>query len=161
MSEKINIGNYIISMYEKDEVPVIEVSNSQGTWLVRVPVDFQMYGIVNRLLGDFQSDNEGLRGNARSVLEMYFMNWQNVTGIPNGHYHQAIVMLTACYADPSLLKTSLIGRGNNFYKDVKTLKRAFLKWAVQREKLVKKSEKELDYNREAIADDAKQEINKE
>ncbi len=152
---EVRVGNYKVLLHAIDEVPVIEVMNLEGTWMVRVPVHFQMYGMLNRLLLEFEDDDANVRARAEEWLGMFFMNWQNVTGIPNGHYHQGIVMLTACYANPSLLKSSFWGNGKDFHKSVKNLRLSFLEWAKQRESLERQAEQSVDTDKDVLADQSK------
>lgn len=154
-AKQMRVGNFKVLFTDVDGVPVIEVSNLEGTWLVRVPSHFQMYGMLNRLLLEVEDDDATIRSNAEEWLKMFFMNWQNATGIPSGHYHQAIVMLTGAYANPDLLKSSFFGIGKKFYADVKKLRMAFLKWAKEREKVLHAEEEAYDENKEAVADEAK------
>lgn len=154
-------GDFKVHFLEFDSVPVIEVSNLEGTWMVRVPVGFQMYGMLNRLMKESEDDDNRVRENAQEWLKMFFMNWQNVTGIPSGHYHQAIMMLTGAYVRPELLKSSYFGVGKKFYADVKKLRLAFLKWARGRDLLNKESDAIVDMERDAVADEAKEIIHGE
>lgn len=154
--KEVRVGNYKVLLYSLDDVPVIDVMNLEGTWMVRIPVHFQMYGMLNRLLLELEDDDARIRSNAEEWLKMFFMNWQNVTGIPNGHYHQGVMMLTACYADPSLLKSSFWGKGKDFHKSVKNLRLSFLEWAKERERLNAEAEKSVDIEKEALADQSKQ-----
>lgn len=152
----LNVGNYKVSLYELQDVPVIDVSNIEGTWMVRIPVHFQMYGVLNRLLLESQDEDSAVRERANDWLGMFFLNWQNVTGIPNGYYHQALVLLSGAYADPSLLKSSFFGRGKAFYSDVKKLRQSFIKWHNESEKLLREAEKGYDVSKDIAADTAKE-----
>lgn len=152
----VRVGNYTASLYELGGVPVIEVSNLGGTWMVRIPVDFQMYGIVNRLLLEVEDEDYAVSSNAKDWLSLFFMNWQNATGIPNGYYHQAITMLTMAYADPSLLKKSFFGRGGKFYSDVERLRKQFLKWSKSSDRITEENEKGYDVQRDISAEIAKE-----
>lgn len=146
------VGNFKVSAYEHKGVPVFEVANLEDTWMVRVPVDFQMYGILNQLFADLRSKDEVLKKNAGEVLSLYFMNWQNVTGIPSGHYHQGLVLLTAAYMQPDLLKSSFWGKGKRFYKDVKTLRLSFLEWYKGVERMEKETDAEVDPDKDYYAE---------
>lgn len=152
----IRVGNFKVLLHRVGGVPVAEVSNLEETWMVRIPSHFQMYGILNRLLLETDDDDADMRANAEEWLKMFFMNWQNVTGIPNGHYHQAIVMLTGAYANPDLLKSSFFGIGKKFFADVKKLRLAFLKWAKERSVLNKESDAVVDMKQEIVADEVKE-----
>ena len=156
MKKEVRVGNSKVAFDKIDSVPVIEVSNLKGTWMVRVPVNFQMYGMLNRLLLEFDDEDSVVRERAGEWLKMFFMNWQNVTGIPSGHYHQAIVMLTGAYAQPDLLKSSFFGKGKKFYADVKKLRLAFLEWSKEREKVTANADDVIDMGKETIADEAKE-----
>lgn len=157
--KEFRVGNFKVKAYLLNEVNVIEVMNLEGTWMVRVPEDFQMYGILNRMLLQTDDDDTKERARANEWLHMFFMNWQNTTGIPSGHYHQAIMMLTACYAQPELLKSSFWGKGKDFHKSVKKLRQDFIKWANEREKLNSSANEAIDMSREALADQSRQILN--
>lgn len=154
--KNFRVGNYKVAAYEHLGVPVFEVANLEDTWMVRIPVDFQMYGILNQLFGDFTGNDEAVKSAADEVLGMFFMNWQNVTGIPNGYYHQGLVLLTAAYAQPELLKASFWGKGKQFHRDVKSLRNSFLEWHKAAERLEQEAEKSVDLEKEAYADQSKE-----
>lgn len=158
--KEVRVGNFLVTLYSLEDVPVIEVSNMESTWLVRIPADFQMYGILNRLLLDMDDDDMKVRDNACEWLRMFFLNWQNVTGIPSGHYHQGILMLTCAYNRPELLKSSFFGAGRDFMSDVKKLRKSFLKWADARDAVMMKEESSFDSDGSEIADVASEILRK-
>lgn len=153
--KEIRVGNFKVVMQSVDGVDVIEVSNLASTWLVRIPSDFQMYGMLNRLLGEYAEDKPSRR-NAEEWLRTFFLNFQNVTGIPSGHYHQGIMLLSGAYARPELLKSSFSGVGKKFYAEVKSLRLSFLRWAKEREDVMSRAEDSFDAESESLADEAKQ-----
>ena len=111
--------------------------------------------MLNRLLGEYAEDKSS-RGNAEEWLRTFFLNFQNVTGIPSGHYHQGIMLLSGAYARPELLKSSFSGVGKKFYAEVKSLRLSFLRWAKEREDVMSRAEDSFDAEKESLADEAKQ-----
>lgn len=152
MKGERRLGNYRVCFVKRSGVPVVEVSNLEKTWMVRIPADYQMYGMLNRLMLDAEDDDNAVSERASDWLYMYFVNWQNATGIPCGHFQKAIVMLSAAYADPSLLKTSIFG-SNKFLREADALRKEFLDWAKDRDGLLKRFEKETE--NDGLADEVR------
>lgn len=157
------VGNYMVSNYAVGDMKVYEVSNLAKTWLVRLPADFQMYGILERLMKEYQSKNKERKEKAQEVLDMFFMNWQNVTGVPNGYYHQAIVLLTAAYMKPELLGGGLFDNKEQrgFKRDITNLRKTFLQWHKELKAHEDAADRSINMKQEALADDAKQRLLKE
>lgn len=155
VKQELRVDNFKVVFTETDSVPVIEVSNLECTWMVRIPAHFEMYGMLNRLLQDKDDSKKSVSENAKEWLKMFFMNFQNATSIPNGYFQQALVMLTGVYIRPEMLKSSFFGVGRKFYSDVKRLRLAFLKWADESKKKEQADDSQIDMEKEALADDSK------
>ena len=127
--DEIRHGNYKIRRYTHDDVPVMEISNLEGTWMLRIPYNFDSYNMLNLLFGA-DKDNE--------FIDLFFTNMMVASGIPNGYYHQAIMLVTACYMQPELLSQGMFPdkQQRQFRKDVKLLRKMFLDWASERDKYV-------------------------
>lgn len=104
-------------------VEVIEVMSLDGAWCVRVMPGSQMETIMSAILDESEDviDNEWLR--------LVCTNLMTASSIPNGHYHSALMLLTAAYSDPSLISGNPLGRKRRaFARDVKRVRDAFLAW---------------------------------
>lgn len=104
-------------------VEVVEVSSLDEAWCVRVMPGTQMDAIMGVLLDDSEDviDNEWLR--------LVCANLMTASSIPNGHYHEALMLVTAAYSDPSLISGSAFSKKRRaFARDVKRVRDAFLAW---------------------------------
>lgn len=126
--DEMRYHNYRIRRYDYNDIPVIEISDLEGAWMCRIPYDSETYQIANMLI-DAKEDNE--------LIDVFLTNLRTVSGIPNGYYHQAILMLTTCYINPSLLSGGMFPskEQRQFRKDVKSLRRMFLDWDEERKRL--------------------------
>jgi hypothetical protein len=126
--DELHYHNYKIKRYDHNDIPVIEISDLESAWMVRIPFDCETYQIANMLI-DAKEDNE--------LIDVFITNLRTVSGIPNGYYHQAILMLTMCYVNPSLLSGGMFlnKEQRQFRKDVKSLRKMFLGWYAERKEL--------------------------
>ena len=126
--DEMRYKNYKVRRYDLNDVPVLEVSNLEGTWMVRIPYDSETYQMACMLI-DAKEDNE--------LIDVYLTNLQTVSGIPNGYYQQGVLLLTMCYMNPGLLSRSVFpGREQRqFRKDVRMLRKMFLEWAEESRRL--------------------------
>lgn len=103
-------------------VPAIELSNLDGSWCVRLAPGTQMESLVSSMLGEEEFiDNDW--------LGLVLTNLLDASSIPNGYYHQALMLVTAAYINPSLISGGKFSRSRRaFNSDVKRLREAFLSW---------------------------------
>ena len=101
-------------------VPCYEVSSLDGAWMTRLMPGSQMESLVASCLES---------GDTSEWLELVLMNLMQVSLIPNGYYHQGILLLTAAYYDPSLVDGGIFnGKRRRFLKDVQRLRDGFVAW---------------------------------
>ena len=104
-------------------VEALEVSSLDGAWMTRLMPGSTMEALVSACL-----DDDGEAPDAE-WLETVLTNLMSVSSIPNGHFHQAVLMLVAAYCDPSLLRGGLLDRrARAFRRDAARLRDAFLAW---------------------------------
>lgn len=104
-------------------VEVVEVSSLDGAWCVRVMPGTQMESLMGVMLDDNEDvvDNEWMR--------LVCTNLMTVSSVPNGHYHEALMLVNAVYADPTLISGNPLGRKRRaFARDVRKVRDAFLAW---------------------------------
>ena len=149
-SRSVSVGGYVADFVNVRGVPCIQVHNTDSSWLVRVAYDGEMYSILDVLLREYAQfgDAESLE-----ALKSIFLSWQMVTGISNGYYHAAVMMLAEVYADPSLLRGGFFSKKSRaFRKRVDALRDKFLAWSKEYKSLTDKKEASLDMEDEADAD---------
>lgn len=111
-------------------VETLEVSSLDGAWAVRLLPGSQSESIIRSILED------GGAGDSE-FLEMFLTNLLNVSSIPNGFLHQAIVLILGAYYDPSLVKGGIMSaKGRQFRRDVRRVRTAFLKWRAEYEEFI-------------------------
>lgn len=128
---------------EMGTVETHEVLSLDGAWCVRLMPGSHMEVLLGAMLGEEEAvDNEW--------VTLVCSNLFTASAIPNGHYHQALMLLTAAYADPTLVSGSPLSRKRRAYiKDVKRVRDAFVRWR-----------KDYDEYLETIPDDDEHEIRK-
>lgn len=110
----------------RDSTECVCVSELDGAWMIRVPIHFELGAVLESLYREWSSRQEGWE-RAGDSLRMLLFDMVYVSSIANGYYHKAIEILTACYANPSLLEegteehAALMG-------DVKKVMEDFLEW---------------------------------
>ena len=119
--DELRYKNYKIRRYDCNDIPVIEISDLEGAWMIRIPFDSDTYQVANMLI-DTKEDNE--------LIDVFLTNLRTVSGVPNGFYQQGIMLLTMCYVNPTLLYGGLFlsKEQKQFRKDVKMLRGKFLDW---------------------------------
>ena len=101
-------------------VPCYEVSSLDGAWMTRLMPGSQMESMVSASLED---------GSAEEWLELVLTNLMQVSMIPNGYYHQGILLLTAAYYRPELISGGMFNaERRHFLKDARKLREDFLSW---------------------------------
>lgn len=101
-------------------VPCYEVSSLDGAWMTRLMPGSQMESMVSASLEE---------GSAEEWLELVLTNLMQVSMIPNGYYHQGILLLTAAYYRPELISGGMFNaERRHFLKDARKLRESFLSW---------------------------------
>ncbi len=130
-------GNYVIRRYDKKDVPVIEITDLQGIWCVCIPYDSEVYSLANMLIDS---------GEETEIADVFITNLRMVTSIPNGFFHQAVMLLSMAYIRPYLLSDGLfVGKDvKQFRRDCKFLKKAFMKWSAERDEFVRRQDEDTN-----------------
>ena len=103
-------------------VECIEVMSLDGAWMMRLMPGSQMEALMGSMLGEEEVLED-------EWITLVLTNLMYASSIPNGHYHQGLMLLTSAYADPSLLRGGRFNRkAKAFRKDVKGLIERFLTW---------------------------------
>lgn len=126
-------------------VECLEASSLDGAWATRFMPGSMMETLVRAHLDGDEGDAPD-----REWLELVLTNLMCVSTIPNGHYHQALFMLTAAYSDPTLLADGFRSRRNKrvrqFRRDVMKLRDDFLAWRKDYDSFVLSQGEGLDHD---------------
>ena len=135
--DELRYKNWKIRRYDYNDVPVMEFSNLEGTWMVRVPYDCDTYNLANILI-DRKEDNE--------LIEVYLTNLMSLSMIPNGFYHQAVMMLGMAYIHPRLLSKTVVPdkMQRQYRKDWKRLMKAWMEWGKERDDMISSRDVNVD-----------------
>ena len=109
----------------KYEIEQINISNLDGTWQLKIPATFQIFGLIGEIYKAYKTD--GTDGHAEGQLATLFGNMLYASAIGNGYFHRALNMLATVYANPGLLEKKDESH-KDFMKDVKELVERFLEW---------------------------------
>ena len=139
-------------------IECINLSLLDGSFSVRIPQTFEMFGMMTAAYQWLHSDDEGERKRGEDFLIVAANNIFYVSSICNGFYHHGVNRLTAAYADPSLLRDTEDGK--KFMEDLKVTVERFLVWREEYEKHVKENEPtEQDLHQEDLAEQAMDIVN--
>lgn len=135
----------------RDSTECVCVSELDGAWMIRVPTHFELGAVLEHLYLEWSSHQEGWE-RAGDSLRMLLFNLVYVSSIANGYYHKSIEMLTACYANPSMLE-----EGSKDYaglmQDVEKVKEGFFGWRKmwdeEKAKVAAQAEAETHYDETA------------
>ena len=137
----------------KTSVECINVSNLDGTWLIRIPQNFEMFGMLTIAYQWSKSEDAEERRRGEDFIRTAFSNMAYVSMICNGFFHHGVEMVTAAYANPSLLQDT--DDGKKFLLDVKDTVERFLVWRNEYNKHAAENEPtEQDLHQEEIAEEA-------
>ena len=140
------------------EIECINISILDGSFSVRIPQTFEMFGMLTVAYQWYRSDNPDERKRGEDFIIAATNNMFYVSSICNGFYHHGVNRLTAAYADPSLLRDTEDGK--KFMEDLKVTVERFLAWREEYEKHVKENEStEQDLHQEDLAEQAMDIVN--
>lgn len=151
----VRVSNFVFTHTSVDGVSVIEVSNLDKSWSVRIPSYFSSYAIVNRLM---KEKDDGVES-AETNLSMFATNYMQVSMIPNGYFHQGIILLCAAYYNPSLLESGIFTSSKDakaFKRDAGELVKRFLEWRKEYDAAVEANGDDDDTRIDEVADAAKE-----
>ena len=112
----------LVKKGEIGTVEVVEVSSLDGAWGMRLMPGSIMETMMRSFLGDEERVED-------EWVSLVLTNLESASSIPNGHYHQGLLLLTAVYMDPSLVTGGSFNRKSRaFRKDAKRLLSDFLAW---------------------------------
>lgn len=142
----------------KTNVECINVSDLDGTWLVRIPQTYEMFGMLTVAYQWSQSEDMEERRRGNGFIRTAISNMFYVSSVCNGFFHHGIEMVAAAYANPILLQDTK--EGQSFMADAKDSIERFLVWRKEYEKHVKENEPtEQDLHQEDIAEEAMEILN--
>lgn len=142
----------------KTNVECINVSDLDGTWLVRIPQTYEMFGMLTVAYQWSQSEDMEERRRGNGFIRTAISNMFYVSSVCNGFFHHGIEMVAAAYANPTLLQDTK--EGQSFKADAKDSIERFLVWRKEYEKHVKENEPtEQDLHQEDIAEEAMEILN--
>lgn len=143
------------------EIDCVHVSDLAGSWAVRIPATYEMYGIITSTFSDYKSDDADLKRRAQGILLTVFGNMMFASVVGNGYFQRGIEMLAMIYANPSVLsKKDDVHK--DFMKDVENTVKDFLEWREDYDRKVSENEpSEEDMHRDDLADQAADIISKE
>ena len=142
----------------KTNVECINVSDLDGTWLVRIPQTYEMFGMLTVAYQWSQSEDMEERRRGNGFIRTAISNMFYVSSVCNGFFHHGIEMVAAAYANPTLLQDTK--EGQSFKADAKDSIERFLVWRKEYEKHVKENEPtEQDLHQEEIAEEAMEILN--
>lgn len=137
----------------KNGIECINVSNLDGTWLVRIPQTFEMFGMLTVAYQWANSENTEERRRGDGFIRTALSNMAYVSMVCNGFFHHGVEMIAAAYANPSLLQD--IEEGKNFIEDAKGTVERFLAWREEYDKHVADNEPtDKDIRQEDFAEEA-------
>lgn len=141
------------------EVDCVHISDLSGSWAVRIPATYEMYGILTGTFMDYKSDDDALKRRAFGVLQTVLANMMYVSVIGNGYFQRGVEMLATVYANPSVLsKKDDVHK--DFLKDVKATVKEFLEWRKGFDEERKKYEPtEGELHQDELADQAAEMLN--
>lgn len=137
----------------KTGIECINVSNLDGTWLVRIPQTFEMFGMLTIAYQWANSENAEERRRGDGFIRTALSNMAYVSMVCNGFFHHGVEMIAAAYANPSLLQDT--EEGKNFIEDAKGTVERFLAWSEEYDKHVADNEPtDKDIRQEEFAEEA-------
>lgn len=137
----------------KTGIECINVSNLDGTWLVRIPQNYEMFGMLTIAYQWANSENAEERRRGDGFIRTALSNMAYVSMVCNGFFHHGVEMIAAAYANPSLLQDT--EEGKNFIEDAKGTVERFLAWREEYDKHVADNETtDKDIRQEEIAEEA-------
>ena len=137
----------------KTGIECINVSNLDGTWLVRIPQTFEMFGMLTVAYQWANSENTEERRRGDGFIRTALSNMAYVSMVCNGFFHHGVEMIAAAYANPSLLQDT--EEGKNFIGDARGTVERFLAWREEYDKHVTDNEPtDKDIRQEEFAEEA-------
>jgi len=143
---------------QKETIEAVNVSNLDGSWTVRVPQTFEMFGMLQSAYAWHCSDDDAIRKRGDEFLSTVLANMQWASCVTNGHYHQALFMVATAYANPDLLRDRKQRKA--FMKEWEGLADRFLKWRDEYDAFMRRQEKEYDPKDDEMAETAREELEK-
>lgn len=136
----------------KTELECINVSNADGSWFVRIPATFEMFGMITVAFQWYNGENQDEKKRGEDFLSSALSNMLYVSCICNGFYHHGVQMVTTAYANPDLLKDKK--KSKAFKKETEKLIERFLFWREEYDKQMKREPTEKEMKQEEFAEEA-------
>ncbi len=125
------------------DIEQINVSILDGTWHIKIPSTYEMFGMIRDLYG------EGMTARLQTI----FGNMMYASCVANGYFQQAVNFCAQIYANPSLLSEDDEGH-DELMKNVDALIKGFQEWRKAYDAKVAESEPtEEDMKEDQVAED--------
>jgi predicted small secreted protein len=119
---------------QKVAIEAINISNLDGSWMIRIPETFEMFSMLTAVYDGLYSDNTDIKERSRDYLSTVFTNMMYASSITNGYYHQGLFMVGAAYTDPTLLSDKK--KFKAFKHEAEGVMTRFLAWRKEFDKVV-------------------------
>lgn len=138
---------------QKMNIECINVSILDGSWSVCIPQTFEQFSMLSIAYAWSQSEDEEERKKGTDFLRTAISNMYYVSCICNGFFHHGVEMVTAAYANPSLLNDT--EKSEKFILEANDTIKRFLVWREEYEKNVKENEPtEQELHQDELAEQA-------
>lgn len=136
----------------KSDLECINISNVDGSWFVRIPATFEMFGMITVAFAWYNGENEEEKKRGEDFLQSSLSNMMYVSCICNGFYHHGVQMLTNVYANPDLLRDKK--KFKALKKETEGCIERFLLWREEYERQMKIEPTEKEQQQEEFAEQA-------
>lgn len=142
-------------------IECLHVSNLDGSWMIRIPATWEMYGFLMSFYPDLDSEDAEKKSTSEAVFRTVLSNMMYASCVGNGYFQRALELCATLYANPVLLN-----KKNKEYKGVvKTVKELieeFLEWRKAYDaEMAKHEPTEEQLKQDEIAEQAMEALNKE
>ena len=142
----------------KADIEVINVSNLDSTWSVRIPATFEMFSMISFAYHMYYDGDVQEKSRASEFLQTALSNMMYVSCICNGFYHEGVNMVNTVYANPDLLRDKK--KFKLLKKDVMGTIGRFLEWRDDYDKYIESLEPdEQELRQDAVAEQAMEILN--
>ena len=162
----VRVGNFkiwrskfvICSGRDKSEIETVNVSTIDGTWYVRIPSTYEMFGMVVTAYQWYNSDDSNEKERGKDYLFTVFTNMMFVSSVCNGFYHHGVQMVNSIYSFPDVLRDKK--KFNSLKKEAEGVIMRFLDWRKDYEKFLNTiDDQEKLLRQDDVADNAMEILN--
>lgn len=113
---------------QKVDIECINISNADGSFSIRIPQTFEMFGMLTVAYQWYKSDDASKKARGQEYLSTVMSNMLYVSCVSNGYYHTGLQAVTQVYVNPDVLSnedfrvkvTDTIEKFKEWYKDYAT-----------------------------------------